>query len=217
VSQQQLPDKGINIMLRLVSVFWMFLVVVATQVVAEETVEVFVDKKSEEILTVINEGRAGYEADPDALQGQMAPVLDELVDFQILSRGVMGKHYKAANDDQKATFQQTLRDYLIEVYTKALVTFESKSIEILPLKKPATDKATISMEVTTLDDATFLLAYSMAKTESIWQVRNIIVDGINMGLTYRNQFDSMMISNSNDMDAVIANWTAEADDDEFTK
>jgi phospholipid transport system substrate-binding protein len=204
-------------MLRLVSVVLIFFVLAATQLVAEETVEAFVDRKSGEILALINEGRAGYDADPGVLQGQMAPVLDELVDFQILSRGVIGKHYKAANDDQKAAFQQTLRDYLVEIYTKALVTFESKSIEILPLKKPATDKATISMEVTTEDDATFLLAYSMAKSESIWQVRNIIVDGINMGLTYRNQFDSMMISNSNDMDAVIANWAAEANDEEFTK
>lgn len=204
-------------MLRLVSVFWVFFIFAATQVVAEETVEAFVDKKSEEILALINEGRTGYEADPSVLQGQMGPVLDELVDFQILSRGVMGKHYKAANDEQQVAFQQTLRDYLVEIYTKALVTFESKSIEILPLKKPATEKATISMEVTTLDDATFFLAYSMAKTESNWQVRNIIVDGINMGLTYRNQFDSMMISNSNDIDAVIANWAAEADDEEFSK
>ena len=54
-------------------------------------------------------------------------------------------------------------------------------------------------------------------TDATWQVRNIIVDGINMGLTYRNQFDSMMITNNNDMDAVIANWAAEADDEEFTR
>lgn len=204
-------------MLRIVSLCWLFVVVIATSVMAEESVEVFVDKKSGEILTLINAGRAGFDENPGVLYGQMGVVLDELVDFDILSRGIMGKHYKAANDDQRAKFKQTLRDYLVEVYTKALVTFESKSIEILPLTTPATDKATVSMEVTTEDDTTFLLAYSMARADSAWQVRNIIVDGINMGLTYRNQFDSMMISNSNDMDAVIANWAAEADDEEFTK
>ncbi len=204
-------------MRKLISMFWVFFVFAAVSVLAEESLEEFVDRKSEEILAVVNEGRAGYEADPAPLNERMGAVLDELVDFPILSRGVMGKHYKAANDEQKAAFQLTLRDYLVKVYTKALVTFESKSIEILPLKKPATTKATISMEVTTQEDTTFLLAYSMAKTESAWQVRNIIVDGINMGLTYRNQFDSMMISNSSDIDAVIANWSEEASDEEFEK
>ena len=204
-------------MLRLVSVFMFIFVFAGYSNAAEESLEAFVQTKSDEILTLINEGRAEFENDPSVLYGEMGAVLDELVDFQILTRGVMGKHYKVATDDQRLEFQQALRIYLIEVYTKALVKFKSKSIEIIPLKKPATTKATISMEVTTRDDATFLLAYSMAKKEAVWLVRNIIVDGINMGLTYRSQFDSMMISNNSDVDAVIANWATAADDEEFSK
>jgi phospholipid transport system substrate-binding protein len=204
-------------MFRLVSVFLFFLIVAANSKAAEQSLEAFVQIKSDEILTLVNEGRAEFESDPSVLYGQMGAVLDELVDFAILTRGIMGKHFKVAIDDQRLAFQQTLRNYLVEVYTKALVKFKSKSIEIIPLKKPPTNKATISMEVTTQDDATFLLAYSMAKKESAWLVRNIIVDGINMGLTYRSQFDSMMISNNNDVDAVIENWATAADEEEFSK
>jgi phospholipid transport system substrate-binding protein len=204
-------------MLRIVSVFWFFIVVAATPIAADQSLEAFVETESDEIITLINEGRAGFESDPNVLYGQMGSVLDELVDFEILARGIMGKHYKVATDEQRLEFQQKLRVYLIEVYTKALVKFKSKSIEIIPLKKPPTNKATISMEVTTQNDSTFLLAYSMAKKESVWQVRNIIVDGINMGLTYRNQFDSMMISNSKDVNAVIESWDTAANDEEFTK
>jgi phospholipid transport system substrate-binding protein len=204
-------------MFRLVSVFLFFLIVAANSKAAEQSLEAFVQIKSDEILTLVNEGRAEFESDPSVLYGQIGAVLDELVDFAILTRGIMGKHFKVAIDDQRLAFQQTLRNYLVEVYTKALVKFKSKSIEIIPLKKPPTNKATISMEVTTQDDATFLLAYSMAKKESAWLVRNIIVDGINMGLTYRSQFDSMMISNNNDVDTVIENWATAADEEEFSK
>ena len=203
-------------MLRIVSVFLFFWTVAVSSNAEEASLEVFVDTKSQEILAIVNEGRAEFDSDPAALYEQMTPVLDELVDFELLSRGVMGKHYKGATEEQQVAFQETLRTYLIEVYTKALVTFKSKTIEIIPLKKPATTKATISMKVITQDDSNFLLAYSMAKKESDWQVRNIIVDGINIGLTYRSQFDSMMISNDDDIDAVIDNWAAAADDEEFT-
>jgi phospholipid transport system substrate-binding protein len=204
-------------MLRIVSMFLIFWAVAVTSNAAEASLEVFVDTKSQEILAIVNEGRAGFDSDPTVLYGQMSPVLGELIDFELLSRGVMGKHYKASTEEQKVAFLETLRTYLIEVYTKALVTFKSKTIEIIPLKKPATTKATISMKVTTQDDSNFLLAYSMAKKESVWQVRNIIVDGINLGMTYRSQFDSMMISNGNDIDIVIDNWAGAADDQEFTK
>lgn len=202
-------------MLKIVKAFLLTLVFAATSLQAEESLEQFVTAKSDEILALVNEGRDSFEENPEALYGKMSGVLDELVDFDILSRGIMGKHSKVATDEQKLAFRETLRLYLIEIYTKALVNFESKSIEIIPLEKPATTKATLSMEVTTLDNATFLLAYSMAKKDAAWQVRNIIVDGINMGLTYRSQFDSMMTSNKGDMNKVIENWAEEADDDEF--
>jgi len=203
-------------MLRIVPVFLLFWSLAVSSNAAKASLEAFVDTKSQEILAIINEGRADFDNDPTVLYGQMGPVLDGLIDFELLSRGVMGKHYKGASEEHQVAFQETLRTYLIEVYTKALVTFKSKTIEIIPLKKPATTKATISMKVTTQDDSNFLLAYSMAKKESDWQVRNIIVDGINMGLTYRSQFDSMMISNGNDINIVIDNWAAAADDEEFT-
>jgi phospholipid transport system substrate-binding protein len=193
---------------------WTFAV---TSQAAEDSLLPFVEAKSDEILGLINAGRADFDKDPGVLYGQMSTVLDELVDFKTLARGIMGKHYKAATEAQRLAYQQTLRTYLIEIYTKALVNFKSRSIEILPLKKPPTTRATVSMKVTTQGDSTFLLAYSMAHKEGVWQVRNIIVDGINMGLTYRSQFDSMMISNSNDVDAVIENWASEADDESLAE
>jgi phospholipid transport system substrate-binding protein len=144
----------------------------------------------------------------------MAVILDTLVDFKTLTRGVMGKFYKGATDDQKGKFLATLRSYIIENYTKALVKFKSKTIQILPLKKQPTTTATVSMTVTTEGEKTFQLTYSMARKEDQWQVRNIIVDGINMGMTYRSQFDSMMLSNNNDIDTVIDTWGSSADDGE---
>ena len=203
-------------MLRQVAIVLVLFVVTTFPVSAEESLEAFVQAKSDEILAMVNQGRAGFESDPGPLYTEMGTVLDELVDFGSISRGIMGKHYKVASDDQRLEFQQVLRLHMTEVYTKALVKFKSKSVEILPLKEPATDKASISMEVTTEDNATFLLAYSMAKKGSVWQVRNIVVDGINMGLTYRNQFDSMMTSNNNDIDTVIKNWATASDDEDIT-
>ena len=184
---------------------------------ADESLETFVDTTSQKIVAQINDGRARFEEDPGVLYGQMGAALDTLVDFETFSRGIMGKYYKGTTDDQRTEFQRTLRVFIIEIYTKALVKFKSKTIQVIPLKKAPTSKATVSMNVTTQDNKNFKLTYSMAKKESLWQVRNIIVDGINMGLTYRSQFDSMMISNGNDVDAVIDNWGSSTDDEKIEK
>ena len=204
-------------MFKIISVFLFCCTIAGSSIGADEPLEAFVESTSQNILAKINEGRAEFEQDPSVLYGQMSVILDTLVDFETLTRGVMGKFYKGATDDQRVEFLRTLRINIIEIYTKALVKFKSKAIEILPLKKKPTSTATVSMNVTTQDDKTFRLTYSMAKKESQWRVRNIIVDGINMGLTYRSQFDSMMISNDNDINAVINTWGTPTDEEETTQ
>ena len=204
-------------MLKVISVFFFCCTFAVSSMSAEESLEAFVETTSRDILAQINEGRAEFENDPSILYGQMSVALDTLVDFVTLSKGIMGKYYKGATDDQRIEFQQTVRVYIIEIYTKALVKFKSKTIQVIPLKKTPKSTATISMNVTTQDDKSFKLSYSMAKKESGWQVRNIIVDGINMGLTYRSQFDSSMISNDNNIDAVIDTWGSPTDDERVEK
>lgn len=204
-------------MLKVISVFFFCCTFAVSSMSAEESLEAFVETTSQDILAQINEGRAEFENDPSVLYGQMSVALDTLVDFVTLSKGIMGKYYKGATDDQRIEFQQTVRVYIIEIYTKALVKFKSKTVQVIPLKKAPTSKATISMNVTTQEGKSFKLTYSMAKKESGWQVRNIIVDGINMGLTYRSQFDSSMISNDNNIDAVIDTWGSPTDDERVEK
>lgn len=204
-------------MLRIILVFFFCCTVAGSPMAVEESLETFVQTTSQNIVAQINEGRAGFSENPDALYEQMGASLDTLVDFETFTRGIMGKHYKGATDDHRTEFQRTLRVFIIEIYTKALVKFKSRTIQVIPLKKAPTSKATVSMNVTTQDNKNFKLTYSMAKKESLWQVRNIIVDGINMGLTYRSQFDSMMISNGNDVGAVIENWGSSTDDEKIEK
>jgi len=39
-----------------------------------------------------------------------------------------------------------------------------------------------------------------------WKVRNVIVEGINMGLLFRDQFAQAMQAQGGDLEAVISNW-----------
>ena len=39
-----------------------------------------------------------------------------------------------------------------------------------------------------------------------WKLINIVINGVNLGLTFRNQFYSLMKTEDNDMDVVIDKW-----------
>ena len=44
--------------------------------------------------------------------------------------------------------------------------------------------------------------------EGEWKIINIVVNGVNLGLTFRNQFYSLSIKRNADIDLVIEEWVA---------
>ncbi|MNJ78452.1 Toluene tolerance, Ttg2 [compost metagenome] len=54
--------------------------------------------------------------------------------------------------------------------------------------------------------AIYPLTYTLEQKGGAWKVRNVIINGINIGKLFRDQFAESMRSNGNDLDKVIATW-----------
>ena len=170
------------------------------------SLESLVENTSGELVAEIKQGRETFNQDPNALYLKVDKVLVDFVDFPFIARGVMGKYYQVATAEQRVAFLSTFRTTIIELLTKTLVLIESEAIRVLPLKEEPGLRASVVMEVSTKEGQDYRLVYSMAKDGNLWQVRNIIVDGINLGLIYRNQFRAAMDERQNDIDSVIRHW-----------
>ena len=59
---------------------------------------------------------------------------------------------------------------------------------------------------------TYPITYKVRNNGSSgWQIVNIVINGVNLGLTFRNQFQALASENNNDINAVISNWSADID------
>ena len=177
---------------------------------AAETAVEFAERTSAELVNIIGEAQGYYETDPDKLHSEIDGLLDRVVDFEGIARGVMGKqHFKTASGVQKEAFAKTFRAGLVKAYSQALVGFGKMEIDVLGSKGPDDSKKTVDMVAKSIEDGTTVtVRYSMAaKKPGEWIVRNMIIEGINLGQTYRSQFSSSMSQKGGDMDAVIAGWS----------
>ena len=182
----------------------------ASNVHAEETnVHDVVRFSVQKVLLVLKEERDTFEENPDRLMAKILRVTEPVVAFDSIARSVMGKYKKQATIKQKNDFAKVFKDTMIKLYVKALIAFESEDIIILPPEpgKIYTKKAKVPLNVTSIDGTLYKVIYSMRKNKKgQWQAKNMIVDGINLGLTYLNQFDSAMNRYNQDMDKVIESW-----------
>ena len=145
---------------------------------------------------------------PEVDQSELA----KYIDFPSITRGVLGKHRDTLSKDQTSRFQGEFEKSMLALLRTATEATGEFEIEITQTKLSKKRKnsgqayATIKPEK---GDKLSIIA-SVGKKEHGWMVRNLIFEGINLGLTYRNQFDQLMVNHNGDADAAIDAWAASA-------
>lgn len=186
-----------------------------------------VEQTTQQVLNIIAEGKGYYDKEPERFHQQVDTVMGRVVDFDSFARGVMGPYAnlqrlptdaeKAQRREQIARFATTFRRGLIETYAKGLLKFNGQRIETLPPRRGddiAGNSVSVVQHIYGNGDKPYIVQYSMRKnTAGIWKVYNVIIEGINLGQTYRNQFVSAVDQNRGDIDKVISDWKVEPQTD----
>ncbi|MEX2489054.1 MAG: ABC transporter substrate-binding protein [Pseudomonadales bacterium] len=173
-----------------------------------------VEKATSELVERLKEIRPLYEEDKDKFFQEVENAVSPLIDFEGFARGVMAKYYRRATDAQKEKFVETFKESLVETYGGTLAGFQGNKVEV---EKPAhedadSDRASVKLKIHGADGDVYSVAYTMIRQDGRWKLRNITVEGINIGLQFRSQFASYMREHGNDIDKVIENWDVDEDE-----
>lgn len=185
-----------------------------------------VQQTTEKVLAIIKDARGYYQKDPQRFHGEVTGVMENVVDFDDFARGVMGSYgserrYQALKTDaEKAAFRERIQRFsstfkkgLVETYAGGLLNFNGERIESLPPRKGdnlASGSVAVMQNIYNASGKPYVIQYSMRRNKTgEWKLYNVIIEGINLGLTYRNQFASSAEQNHGDLDKVIATWQVE--------
>lgn len=169
-----------------------------------------------ELLQGIAHSKAGRGIEGDAKLPEEAivetvdTVLGNVIDFKRIARRVMAKHYKKANKQQKKHFQTVFRRSLLQTYATGLLDFEDYKIRLLPMRQTGqTSRSTkVDFEVITASGQIFPITQSLFyhKKKRRWMVQNVIINGVNIGQLFREQFGRLVLENDGDISAAISQW-----------
>ena len=187
-----------------------------------------VQQTTEHVLAIVKEAKVYSAKDPKRFNTEVTAVMDKVIDFDDFARSVMGTYasgqrYKAlTSEDEKAAFREritrfsaTFKQGLVDTYASSLLNFNGEKVETLPPKKGddiSTGSATVMQNIFNGSGKSYVVQYSMRRNKAgEWKLHNLIIEGINLGLTYRSQFSAAAEKYHGDLDKVIANWTVEPD------
>ena len=106
-------------------------------------------------------------------------------------------------------FQENFKRSLMQFYGNALLEYNNQGITVDPAKAEGDDRTSVGMKITGTNGAVYPVQYTMVKLDGEWKVRNVIVNGINIGKLFRDQFQDAMQRNGNNLDKTIDGWAGE--------
>ncbi|MDF1781597.1 MAG: ABC transporter substrate-binding protein [Alcanivoracaceae bacterium] len=168
----------------------------------------------EKITARIDQERDKIKADPVYARQVVEEEIGGLVDFKRITRLVMANHFSAASKEQKYRFLDVFRESLIATYSSGLTLYEGQAVKVIPAAPGDVngDKARVKTEIQTNAGKIIPVYFSLYRNgEGHWLVENVIVNGLNLGKTFRSQFDQSVEQYQGDLDQVIANWSSALD------
>lgn len=182
---------------------------------------------TEQVMATVEDAHEYADEDPDRYYQAVDEILAPVIDYRGFARSVMGPYasgdrYRSLDEagriqlrGQLQRFTAIMRTGLVATYSKGLLAFSGSRIEVVDPTPEESEQTRVSVRqlIYSEESQPYVLMYQMGlNKEKQWKLRNIIIESVNLGEIYRNQFQAAARKHNGDLDLVIDSWSsAEAD------
>ncbi|OOG85417.1 toluene tolerance protein [Pseudomonas sp. A25(2017)] len=162
------------------------------------------------LLADLAANKEQYKQDPSAFYDALNGIVGPVVDADGISKSIMTvKYSRKATPAQMTRFQENFKRSLMQFYGNALLEYNNQGITVSPAKDESGTRTSVDMQVKGNNGAIYPVSYTLEKIDGEWKVRNVIINGINIGKLFRDQFADAMQRNGSDLDKTINGWAGE--------
>ena len=150
---------------------------------------------SNDLITALQKNQAAIKQDMDLAYRLAEDTVIPQLDFPRIARWVMGKHWRAATDDQRQRLTKEFRTLLIRSYVSAMVTYvdqilqHADNVQFPPERsRQDGDTAVVTMLISLESGKQVAVQYQMHRNGGEWKIYDVQIEGISLALTYRSTF-----------------------------
>lgn len=178
--------------------------------VAAPSAHDLVQDTTNRLLADLDANKEKYKQDPQDFYTALNTIVGPVVDAEGVSKSIMTvKYSRKATPEQMKTFEENFKKGLFQFYGNALLEYNNQGITVDPAKDESGDRTSVAMTVKGSNGAAYPVSYTLEKINGEWKLRNVIINGINIGKLFRDQFADAMQRNGNDLDKTINGWAGE--------
>ncbi|MDJ0984373.1 MAG: ABC transporter substrate-binding protein [Desulfobacterales bacterium] len=128
----------------------------------------------------------------DAKIAEIQQIINEVFDFNELSRRTLGRDWKKFKPDQQKEFISLFEQILQNVYADRILAYTSETIEFGKETELKKGRVEVESYIVTLDNKKIPLFYRLTNKSGQWRVYDVVIEGISMIKNYRGQFREIL-------------------------
>lgn len=117
-------------------------------------------------------------------------LFEQATDINILARGMLGRHYRTINSDQKKAYLAAMRNYIVAEFDKRMEQVGFKALEVVGTKPASGKRGHLFVKTQIMRDKgePILADWRLRKKNGRFQIVNLDFEGINLMITNRDVF-----------------------------
>ena len=136
---------------------------------------------------------------------ELIKIGENSVDIDGIGFYTLGKHRKSLNNDQKDEFKKIFREYFLKSFSTRLVEYKEAKIVVIS-EDIKNEKYTIvkSKLIATSNRPEVTIDWRVyTKDPSKPLIRDLIIEGLSLARTQREEFNSIIMNNDGNIDALF--------------
>lgn len=159
--------------------------------------QAFIDRVAENVLKVIRSTES-----EQVVEDELEAVFEQHVALDWVAKFVLGRHWRTASEQQREQFLKYYREFIVRSYARRLQNYSGENYEVSEPTGLGKDRYKLTMKIYRPEGGQpILVDYKIREKSDSYKIYDIVVEGISLIATQRDEFDSVIDRNS--LDALI--------------
>ena len=171
-----------------------------------------IDIKSQEMVAVLTTENELFNTNPELFKDKIKDIFEPLIDFNRVSASVMGKKYfLSATKEERVEFIEVFKFSLLDTYAETLSQWgDAEIITDFSYDEKKNKIVSVKQNLLTTNNI-YPIIYKLREYKNgTYKIVNIIINGINLGQTFHNQFQALAIEKEENISLIISEWESDA-------
>jgi phospholipid transport system substrate-binding protein len=117
----------------------------------------------------------------------------ERFDIPAIARFVLGRYWRTAQPAEQEKFLKVFEDVIVYTWARRFSEYNGQTLKVSNTAPDGEDGALVNSRIVGKSaDQSFGVAWRLRKRDDGWRVVDVIVDGVSMAITYRQEYASII-------------------------